>query len=197
MYIPPRAINARWLLRTTSMIRHLPKLQIFFYSNGNKFYIQLTNSVVTGLIGTLDVRINCDGVTQQLSKKIETEQIVPCGQGATLMNMSYRALKPLNVITSQTFTDWLQLSIPICMGNHYTGLRYKAQAADTESAMSSRACSYSPCDAFADLAVDRSGSALNSFSIANFNNRTLSLAIEGWGNYKLQNFFFISLEAMY
>jgi len=177
-----------------------PQIADFLYraGSGNKFYVQLSNNVATGLQGTLDVRIDCDGgATQKISKrKIEKDLIVPCSQDTTLMSMSYRPVQPLNVITAQGFSDWLQLKIPICMGNRYNSLRYKAQATDTQSAMSSRACTYYPCDAAADIAVDRSGSALNSFMILNFNNRTLNLAIEGWGNFAEQNSFIISLEAM-
>jgi hypothetical protein len=183
----------------------VPGIADFLYKTGggNKFYIQLANSVATGLQGTLDVHVDCDGASQrsldwkrEIPSKIEKELIVPCGARATLMGMSYRPVKPLNVITSQKFSDWLQLKIPICMGSRYTGLYYKAQATDTQSAMSSRACTTGPCTAAADVAVDRSGSALNSFTINNFNNRTLYLAIEGWGNYQKQNNFIISLEAM-
>jgi len=176
-----------------------PQIADFLYrtGGGSEFYVRLSNNVATGLQGTLDVRIDCDGATSiSYTKKIVNDLVIPCGQAATMMSMAYRPTKPINFITAQSFADWLQLKIPVCLGGPFHGLRYRAQATDTQSAASSRACTNSPCDAAANVAVDRSGSALNQFDIPNFNNRTLYLALEGWGNFKEQNSFLISLSAM-
>jgi len=189
------------LVASNNINAAVPGIADFLYvaGGGNKFYIQLANSVATGLQGTLDVRVDCDGAEERSLRREKPtmiqELVVPCSAATTMMDMSFRPVKSLNVITSQKFADWLQLKIPICMGSRYTGLHYKAQATDTQSALSTRACSYSPCNAAADLAVDRSGSALNTFNIMDFNNKTLYLAMEGWGNFQQQNNFIFSLQA--
>jgi len=176
-----------------------PGLADFLYviGSGNVFYIRLTNSVTTGFVGTLDVHIVCDASQKSEfhGKKIEKKEVIPCGNSQSLMSMTYRSVDPINFPTSVGFSDWLQMKIPVCMGEQYSGLRYKGIATDTYSAASTRACSFSPCNVNADIAVDRSGSAINSFDLFNINNRTIYVAFEGFGTFGGNNNFQISFEA--
>jgi len=176
-----------------------PNIADFMYvvGVGNRFYVRMSNSVGTGFVGTLDVRITCDASQKVLhGMEIKKQLVIPCGQSPTMMSMSYRPIKPLVFPTSVGFEDWLQMKIPVCLGDQFNGLRYKGLATDTYSAASTRACSFSPCTAAADAGVDRSGSAINSFDIPNFTNRTLFLAFEGWGTFGESNNFSITLEAI-
>jgi len=179
-----------------------PQIADFLYTkaNGYAFYVHLENNLATSLAGTFDVRIDCDGFNQKQVKTMVKEpkkiNTIPCGQSPTIMKMVYRPQKPLYFKTAVSFADWIQLTIPVCMSDRYHGLRYTAQASDTQSALSSRACSYQPCNANADIAVDRCGCALNTFEIPNFNNKTLFLALEGWGNYNEYNNVVIAFEAI-
>jgi hypothetical protein len=183
---------------------NFPQIVDFLFKKGmpTLFYVKLYNERVTGLHGTFSVRIDCDSFSKVqrkpnlksnlLDDKISS--VIPCGTPNSMMNITYRPSNPYSVKTAKNFDDWYQIKLFICLPKRYKNLHYRAQAVDTKSAVSSRACTYFPCDINYDVAADRSGSAINEFDVYNYGNKPLYVSLEGWGEYEGMNQILTTIE---